>query len=69
MYGGIGLLVLSLIGIFLSSYLGHTEAEQRSIANSLFYIGFVLGVIGFICLIIALYSKFKQRDGFGEDDI
>lgn len=69
MYAGIGLLVLSLISIFLSSYLGHAEAEQKSFVDSLFYAGFVLGVIGFICLVTALYSRFKQREHYGEDDI
>ena len=56
------MLVLSLISIFVSSYFGHNKAEYRSVIDSLFYTGVVLGATGFICLVIALYSRFKQRD-------
>lgn len=68
-YAGIGLLVLGLISLFGGSIYGRAEQEQRFIVDLFFYIGVVLGAIGFICLVIAIYSRFKQRENFGEDDL
>lgn len=68
LYAGFVLLGLSFLGILGSAVYGYGQAEYNFFANLLFYVGLVSGAIGFICICVILYYKFRQREDFGIDE-
>jgi hypothetical protein len=68
LYAAVALLAIGFLGIVTGAVYGRWETEDRFFVSLIFYIGLVLGAIGFLGLAFVVYSRFDQRNRFGADD-
>lgn len=68
LYAAVALLAIGFLGIIAGAVYGRWETENRFIVSLIFYIGLVLGAVGFLGLAFVVYNRFDQRNRFGADD-
>lgn len=63
-YTAVVLLSLGFLGVTVSAVYGHDYAEHRFAVDIIFYLGLILGAIGFLCLSFPVYYRFNQRNRY-----
>lgn len=63
-YAAVILLGAGFVGVTISAIYGNQQAENRFTVDLIFYIGLILGAIGFLCLAFIMYYRFNKRNQY-----